>query len=84
MEKRYVNVCGDLATIGCEFLRELTDGETWAPHPVNGIVICHPERAPLWCRMDAGAYRQDWLAVSPGEAVYISQRKMDALLRAIY
>lgn len=35
------------------FFRELTDGETWRPHPNgNGIIVAHPERPPMWCRAE--------------------------------
>jgi hypothetical protein len=47
-----------------QFFRELTDGENWIPHPSgNGIIVAHPDRKPLWCRIDSetDTYRQDWL-----------------------
>lgn len=49
--------------IGPGFSREITEGETWAPH-AGGIVVCHPERKPLWCHMVGGAYVQEWLEPS--------------------
>lgn len=50
---------------GARFVRELTEGETWRPHPDGGVIILHPDRRPLWCRHEGGAYVQDWLDVLP-------------------
>jgi len=59
-----VHIWGDLAAFGTEFFRELTEGEAWMPHPENGIIVTHPDRQPLWCRMEIDAYRQDWIDLS--------------------
>lgn len=29
------------------FLHELRPGETWTKHPTTGIIVAHPERAPM-------------------------------------
>jgi hypothetical protein len=51
--------------IGHQFFREMTEGERWAPHPVSGIIVVHPDREPLWCRMEHGAFVQSWLEPDP-------------------
>jgi hypothetical protein len=47
------------------FFRELTEGETWRPHPSgNGIIVAHPERPPMWCRAENNALIQDYIGPS--------------------
>lgn len=58
-----IHVWGNRNTNGVEFFRELTEGETWFPYPGgNGIIVCHPDRPPVWCHMDADSFRQDYIS----------------------
>lgn len=34
----------------------LNEGETWMLHGPGGILILHPSRKPMWCRMENGRY----------------------------
>jgi len=46
-----------VALIGEElFAVTLRDGETWAKHPMCGIVIAHPFLCPVWCRFEGYTY----------------------------
>lgn len=58
-----VHIWGDININGTEFFRELSDGESCLPHPSgNGLVICHPNRPPVWCRMEADGMREDLIS----------------------
>jgi hypothetical protein len=53
--REYVLVWGDLMAYGSEIRRRIEPGERWCLHPNgNGIIVCHQERAPIWCRFEAG------------------------------
>lgn len=45
-------------SVGISFFRELTDGEDWTPHPSGGIIVTHPDRAPIWCRTGKDGYEE--------------------------
>lgn len=48
--------------VGTHIFREIAKGETWCWAPGgNGIIVAHPDRKPLWCRIEDGCYKQDWL-----------------------
>lgn len=37
-----------------KFVRNLEQGENLHPHPAGGVIIAHPERPPVWCRVVDG------------------------------
>lgn len=50
---------------GGRFLRVLHDGETWHPHPLRGIIIAHPDRPPLWVRIERGLPHETVIEPAP-------------------
>lgn len=60
-DRKLVTVWGGPA-FGVTLVREIFPGETCYPHPSgNGIIVAHPERKPMWCRMEIDAYRQEFI-----------------------
>jgi hypothetical protein len=44
---------------------ELRAGDTWTTHPAGGIVVCAPDRPPIWCREEDGKLVQEVLGPAP-------------------
>jgi hypothetical protein len=44
-----------------EFFYEPRTGDAWMPHPLGGIIVCNPERKPIWLHAVDGFLVQEVL-----------------------
>lgn len=49
-----------------EWTYPLQPGDTWAPHPAGGVIVCNPNQKPLWLHVvqtspHSSSLVQEWL-----------------------